>query len=329
MEMTARQRVDAALQGEQVDYPPVSLWRHFPERDQTAEGLAAATREWQALLDLDFIKLMPPGDYATIDWGARSEYRGAPGGTRETVSYPVQCPEDWLSIGPVPVNTGFNAEVVRVCSLVREALGPDIPILQTIFSPLTIANKLSNGLVSEHLRSDPEAVHQALEVICDVTAEMTRASLSQGADGVFFASQCATSDLLTEDEYRAFGVAYDQPVLNATRAAGSSFTIVHIHGRNTFFDLLASYDAHALNWHDRRVGPSIDEVLRAYRDRAVVAGIDEKAIESMSVEEAQRQTESARQQSHDRRLLISPGCVIPVGAPLANLAAVVQTARRL
>lgn len=328
MQMTARERVEAALKGHEVDWTPVSLWRHFPERDQTAEDLTASTLEWQSLLGLDFIKLMPPGDYATIDWGARSEYQGAPGGTRETVHYPIQAPEDWASIQPVAADAGFNAEVVRACELVRDALGPDIPVLQTIFSPLTIANKLSDGLVIEHLRTHPEVVHQALGIIREVTIAVTKASLEGGADGVFFASQCATSDLVTMDEYHEFGVVYDEPVMAAIGAAGSRFTLVHIHGDNTFFDILAGYDTHALNWHDRRIGPPIEEVMSTYPDRAMVAGIDEKGVATMTPEEAEEQTRSARRASGDRRLLIGPGCVIPVAAPLENLQAVVRTARR-
>ena len=326
--MTAWERVEAALRGDEVDHPPVSLWKHFPNADQSAEALTKSTLDWQAKLDLDFIKLMPPGDYATIDWGARSEYQGAPGGTRETVLFPIQSPDDWRKITPVRADAGFNAEVVRACTLVREALGPNIPILQTIFSPLTIANKLSNGLVLEHLRTHPEAVHAALGVIRDVTVEVTRASLAAGADGVFFASQCATSDMVTEEEYQTFGVPYDLPVIEAIQDGGSRFTLVHIHGANTYFDILASYEAHALNWHDRSVGPPIAEVKRAWPDRAVVAGIDEKGIGRMTAEEAGRQATAAREEAGDRHLLIGPGCVIPVATPDENLAAVIQSARR-
>ena len=104
--MTARERVDAALAGNEVDQPPVSLWRHFPERDQTAEALADVTLEWQGKFGFDFIKLMPPGDYATIDWGAVSEYQGAVGGTRQTTTFPIMSLGDWANIKPVPVDQG-------------------------------------------------------------------------------------------------------------------------------------------------------------------------------------------------------------------------------
>src|SRR5688572_1327414 len=116
-QMTARERVQAALRGDPLDYPPVSLWRHFPEREQEADEwaaeLAVSTREWQQAYQLDFIKLMPPGDYATIDWGATSEFQGATGGTRTTTRYPVSAPEDWATIRSVPVTSGFNAQVVE------------------------------------------------------------------------------------------------------------------------------------------------------------------------------------------------------------------------
>ena len=81
MAMTSRERLQAALAGGRPDRPPVSLWRHFPEEDQTAASLAAATLAWQRDLGGDVVKFMPPGDYPTIDWGLRSVYDGAPGGT--------------------------------------------------------------------------------------------------------------------------------------------------------------------------------------------------------------------------------------------------------
>ncbi len=326
-EMTHKERVIAALHGSDVDRPPISLWQHFPERDQSAGDLTRSTMEWQRTLNLDFIKLMPPGDYATIDWGARSEYQGATGGTRETTRFPIETATDWQRINHVDVSSGFNFEVVDTCRLVREAVGSDVPVLQTIFSPLTIANKLSDGRVIEHMRTAPDAVHSALSVIRDVTVDMVNASFAAGADGAFFASQCATSDLTTLDEYTEFGAEYDQPVIAAIRDAGSIFTMIHIHGANTYFDLLASYEGHAINWHDRRVGPAISQVLESYPDRAVVAGLDEHGIAGMTPNQVIDQVHDARQQAKDRRLLVGPGCVIQVATPDENLMAAVQAVR--
>jgi uroporphyrinogen decarboxylase len=325
--MTPRERVLAALAGQDVDRPPVSLWQHFPERDQSAAALAESTRWWQGLLDLDFIKLMPPGDYATIDWGLTSEFRGAKGGTRDTTYFPIQTIDDWRKITSVNVREGFSGQMVDACAVVRDMLGPDVPLLQTIFSPLTIANKLSDGLIIEHLRENPDLIHETLSTIRDVTIEMTKASMAAGASGVFFASQCATTDVMTREEYDLFGVPYDLPVLDVAHEAGSEFTMIHIHGANTFFDLLAGYPGHAINWHDRRIGPDIPQALANSPDRAAVAGIDEQGIAVASPRAVRNQVRQARDAAQDRRLLVGPGCVIAVATPIENLQAAVAAAR--
>ena len=326
-EMTRAERVQAALAGDPVDRPPISLWMHFPNADQSAEQLAESTTRWQTALDLDFIKLMPPGDYACIDWGLQSEYRGAAGGTRDTTYFPIQTLDDWANVQPVDITQGFNAEVVRACTLARAAVGDDVPVLQTIFSPLTIANKLSDGRVIEHLRSNPDVIHDVLAVIEAVTIEMTRASLAAGAQGIFFASQCASAEVMTRDEHDAFGVRHDLPVLLAAQAAGSGFTMVHVHGAQTYLDVLAAYPGHALNWHDRRVGPTIASVLHDYPQRAAVAGIDEHGMAALAVAEVREQVLDARQQAQDRHLLLGPGCVIRTATPAAQLRAAVAAAR--
>jgi uroporphyrinogen decarboxylase len=280
------------------------------------------------MLALDFIKLMPPGDYATIDWGGTSEYQGAAGGTRQTTRFPITGPDDWAGIKPVPADRGFNAQVVRACSLTRDAVGADVPVLQTIFSPLTIASKMSDGKVVDHLRSHPDVVHAALQAIRDVTIAVSRASLQAGATGVFFASQLATSDLLTESEYLDFGTNYDLEVLEETVDAGSEFTMIHLHGKNTFFHILAGYPGNALNWHDRAIGPDLASVQSNYPDCCVVGGVNEKAIATMSPDAVREDVREAREATNDLRLMIGPGCVIPIATPEANLLAAVEEAKR-
>ena len=323
-QMSARERVEAALAGKDVDKVPVSLWRHFPERDQTAEALADVTLEWQNRFGFDFIKLMPPGDYATIDWGAVSAYQGAIGGTRQTTTFPITSIDDWAKIKPVPVDRGRNREVIEAAHLVNERLNGEIPVLQTIFSPLTIAMKLSDGKVLDDLRQRPDIVHEALAAITEVTRAMASATLERGSYGIFFATQCATIDLMTVDEYRAFGSAYDRQVLDA--AGASRFTLVHIHGSNIMFDELKTYDAHALNWHDRRTAPTLAEG-QAASGRAVVGGIHEKAIADMTPTEAAAQARDAIASLNARRVMIAPGCVMPINTPEANVQAVVEAVR--
>src|SRR5262245_12418962 len=110
--MTSRERVNAAIAGRPVDHPPVSLWQHFPERDQTADDLTAATLDWQNRFGFDLVKFMPPGDYPIIDWGGITVYEGARGGTRTTKRFPISAPEEWSTLKPLDVRDGFNGRVI-------------------------------------------------------------------------------------------------------------------------------------------------------------------------------------------------------------------------
>jgi uroporphyrinogen decarboxylase len=322
--MSAWERVEAALAGQAVDRPPVSLWQHFPNRDQSAQALADVTLEWQERCKSDFIKLMPPGDYPTIDWGARSEYRGAIGGTRETLRFPVSTADDWRRIMSVPVDRGMNREVIEAARLVNERLDGAVPVLQTVFSPLTVAMKLSNGRVLDHLHEHPDAVHIGLATIATVTRNLLAATLERGATGIFFATQCATTDLMTPEQYEEFGARYDWQVLSA--AGASRFTMLHIHGENIMFAQLMTYPVHAINWHDRRTDPTLAKGERL-SGKCAIGGIHEKEIATMTADEVAAQAKDAVTATGGRHMMVGPGCVIPINTPAENIAAVFSAVR--
>ncbi len=46
MKMNHRERIHAAIKNQPVDRVPVALWRHFPNDDLRAEGLAARVVEF-------------------------------------------------------------------------------------------------------------------------------------------------------------------------------------------------------------------------------------------------------------------------------------------
>lgn len=319
-EMTARERIQAAIAGEAIDRPPVSLWRHFPEQDQTAADLTAVTVEWQRRYGFDLVKYMPPGDYPTIDWGATSGYEGAPGGTRTTLTFPVNQPSDWPALKPLDVQQGFNGVILDAVQQTRAALPADVPLLQTIFSPLTIAMKLSHGQAIDHLRNHPDELHAGLRTITDVTAAMAEASIERGADGLFFASQCADFSLLTEAEYREFGLNYDLQVLNVL--ADDTLNILHLHGERPMFNLQKHYPVQILNWHDRRATPSLAEGIVS-SGRCAAGGINERTVAKTSPTDAAREASEAIAATGGKHVIIAPGCVIPVATPEATIEAIV------
>lgn len=61
--MTKRERIQAALNKQEVDRIPLSIWHHMPDVDQDPIELAERTVQLTREHDYDFIKMMPFGNY--------------------------------------------------------------------------------------------------------------------------------------------------------------------------------------------------------------------------------------------------------------------------
>ncbi len=323
--MTKRERLMTAIRGGAVDRIPVSLWQHFPNRDRTAEELAEQTVQFQRRYDFDFVKMTPMGLYGVEDWGTVPRY--FPGTMKPPVegTYGVQSDAGWAKVRPLDVTRGRYGQEVSAVRMVRRELGPEVPVLQTIFSPLTTARKLAGDLVVAGVRENSARLRRALGAITETTVNFARACLEAGADGLFFATQCATSDLLTQEEYRIWGRPYDLEVLEAVRGS-ASIVLLHIHGLNVYFRDLVDYPVDIINWHDRRTTPSLREA-RSLTGRCLAGGVDELGtLVNAGLEEVAAQVRDAIAQCEGKGLVVSPGCVVPPDCPEQRYRAVLQAA---
>lgn len=308
--MTGRDRVRSAIQGKPVDRVPVALWRHFPNEDQKAESLAAAHVAFQKKYEWDFLKVTPAAGYYGDDWGLRASYKPNPAGTRHYTDRPVKKPGDWGHLKSLDVTAGVYGRELHALRLIRDAL-PDTLLLSTIFSPLTIARTLSGDqALVRYLRENPEDLHRGLERIADITAYFAAETLSAGSDGVFFATQCATTEYLTVEEYEEFGRPYDLRVLDA--ASRGELRLLHIHGKGIMFDQLTDYPVEVINWHDRRTPPSLKEAGERYSG-CLAGGVDEwETLLKGSTQTIAAEVKDAIAETGGVRLIVGAGCTIPI-----------------
>ncbi|MFN2168347.1 MAG: uroporphyrinogen decarboxylase family protein [Anaerolineae bacterium] len=318
--MDHNSRVRAALRHEAIDRVPYSLWRHYHRQDRTPQGLAAATLELARTYDLDLVKLTPSGLYAVEVWaGGHIVYPGTDHEAPYLSAPAVIRPEEWRQLRPLDPHAGALARELEAIGLVAAGLAGSRPLLMTIFSPLTLAYKLAGERIVEHLRQHPAAVHAALEIVADTTARFARAALEAGADGVFFATQLASHRRLTATEYGEFGARYDMEVLSEVEPF-SALTVLHLHGRDVFFELANEYPIQAVSWHDRETAPDL-ATARGLTDRAFLTGLDRDLLGRGPAIAIAAQAREALGQTKGRGLILAPSCVIPTTAPPAHLRA--------
>ena len=319
MNFSHRERLLACLAGEQIDRPPVALWRHFPVDDQSPDALAAATLYFQRTYDFDLVKVTPASSFCLKDWGVEDVWEGSAEGTRRYIKRAIHKPQDWESLPHLEPSAPHLSGQLACLRQIRAGLDPDVPLLQTIFSPLAQAKNLAGGeTLIAHIRKYPEAVHKGLETIALSTQRFVEAALETGIDGVFYAIQHAQAGLLTLEEYKTFGVPLDRKVLEP--AGDLSCNLLHLHGSEVYFEVVAEFSFQIVNWHDREASPSLAEAQKLFAG-TVCGGLGRDTLVYREQAAVREEAQDAIQQTGGQRLILSTGCVVPVIASHGNLMA--------
>lgn len=318
--MNKQERLQAAVRGETIDRPPVALWRHFPVDDQRPEDLAAAVVEWQRLYDWDVVKVTPESAYSVKGWGHADEWRGEPEGTRQTTHTVISRPEQWEALTALDPTTGTLGDSLRTLELIHAQIGPETPILQTVFSPISQARKLVGpDKLAMHARLYPTAVKRALGVIAETTARYVQAAHQKGIAGIFYAMQFASAYNFSASEYDEFGEPFDRQVLEAT--SGLWLNMAHLHGEAVMFERVARYPVQIINWHDLETPPDLAEGQRLFSG-IVCGGLRQwETMVRGTPDQVRAEAHTAIKRTNGRRFMLGTGCVVPTTAPRANLRA--------
>jgi uroporphyrinogen decarboxylase len=326
-QMNHVERIRAALAGEEVDRLPVSMWRHFYSQETSPEGLAEAMLGFQTRYDWDFMKINPRASYHVEDWGVKVKYEGD--ASPKVVSTPVNTPDDWLGIKVLDVNNGVLGEQLTALDIIARGLNGKVPFVMTVFTPLSIASRLigSEELFLRHLREHHAAVSHALDEITETFIRFSRACLQRGASGLFYATTAwATTDRLTENEYRKYALPHDLRVLQALPPA--PFHILHVCRRRNLLKAVKDYPVHAFSWDPRAEGnPSLLDGRAIVGGKTVIGGMaPDRSLVDSSPAELAAQVRGLRIALGDGGWILGPGCTFPPETPDANLRAIREAA---
>ena len=326
-QMSHRERVFAALRGEAVDRPPVSMWRHFFAEETSPDGLVEAMLVFQRSLDWDFMKVNPRASYHAEDWGLEVEYggRGAP----RTVTPPVRQPDDWLRLEVLEPDAGVLGEHLRALEAIARGLRGEVPLLMTVFTPLSIAARLapSEEVFLEHLHEHPDSVAHALDVITETFIRFSTACVERGASGLFYATTSwATTDRMTEEEYGRLARPYDLKLLDAL--SDCELNVLHVCRDNNMLAALRDYPVHAFNWDARVEGnPSLAEGKALLGQRAVIGGLDHgTALVDATPQELACEVRGMGLAMGNKGWMLATGCTFPPETPEANIRAIREAA---
>ena len=324
-QMSRRERLQAAVTRQPVDRVPYAVWRHFPSVDRSPAGLAQATLRFHDHYGSDFLKITPHGGYAVEAWGCVEAEEVLPDGHRACASCAIKAPEDWKRIRPLDPTSaaGYSQQIETIVRMGFDRRIGDAVVMPTVFSPLSLANKLAGGRLATDLREHPALVRSALAAITETLIRFIDAALTEGMSGIFYSIQAASRSAHREETYAEFGEPDDRTIVESI-GHRSVLTIIHCHGDALMFDRLATLPGHAWNWDDRRTPPTLAEG-KAKVPGAVIGGLDQWAtLRDGTPDAAVAEATDAIAQTDGLGLIVGTGCVLAMNTPDANVAAVVK-----
>lgn len=321
--MNATQRMKALLNGEKTDRPGVTVWKHIYLEDRHPVDFVKRTIELQEANQWDFIKisynglLMPEAFGSTIQWS--EDYKTFP----RVVNHTVNNPMEWLKLTPASVKEGpLRREIDATARMVEHFKG-EVPILPTIFSPLTSAQEISCGFqnpwpIIADMKYSGKELHKGLEVVTETTLRFVEELTKVGVDGIFLATHFAAYNRTTLEQYNEFARPYDMQVLDSIKDK-TWLNLMHIHGtEELFFKEIADYPVQGFNWEDISSNISLKDA-RAVTDKLLIGGIEQlqdfnERDRDKLKEKLRARVKQAREEAGDK-LVIAPGCCIPSDVP--------------
>jgi uroporphyrinogen decarboxylase len=318
-ETSKRERLQAVIAGEIADRAPIAMWRHFPVDDQEPLKLAGATGDFQDRYDFDFIKVTPSSSFCLRDWGAQDVWEGSTEGTRRYTRRVINHSADWKVLEPLQPTAPFLRAQLDCLRALKDRYREDVPIIQTIFNPLSQAKNLAGPeRLVEHLHRDPASVEVGLETITRTTLDFIQAAKATGIAGLFYAVQHASFQHFDLAGYNRFGLKYDRRLMEA--AEDLWLNVLHLHGEALIFDVASQLPAQIVNWHDRGPGPSLAEGKSRIRG-AVCGGIQRWDAIVLGTPESVAAQASEALDTMNHCMVLGTGCVLPIVAPHGNISA--------
>jgi uroporphyrinogen decarboxylase len=307
--MNKIERVDHVLNGEDVDYPPISLWYHFGVQHGGGEPFARITLDFFRHYDFDFLKVM--NDY----------YYPIPAGLDA-----VRTRADLQKFTTFEVERSEWREQFKALRIISRELRGRAYYIDTVFDPWQSIRRSVAGENMEHLaQNEPEALHAALAAVADNLIAYARTSLEIGAAGIFM-SVPAAKELVSRDVFLTFVKPYALKVFEGISGRGRMNT-AHIHGEDLYMHDCLDFPVNVFSWWDRGPhGPSLESLKQRFSG-CVMGGIDQTLLTRRSPAFLKNHVAEGVALGGGRRFFLANGCSIDTWVSPDAVRAVVAASR--
>jgi uroporphyrinogen decarboxylase len=306
---------------------PVAMWRHHPERDQDESALVEATLSFQQHFDFDLVKVTPAGTYQAVDHGLLDAWQNDPLGRRTIVGNVIRSPADWDTISTSNALGPSTSLVMEAAARVRACTDPAVPVVVSVFSPMTQAIQLAGyETVLWHAQEAPAQLRLGLERIAQQTVSLIEQLFLSRLNGVYFAAQHMAAAFFTRMDYERLALDADLACLRAAEVMSGN--VFHAHGHEIYLAPRLNPDRWSLHYEQCPLNPSLEDMLAAFGGPLFLGIAPENLVEMAETPDTvENYLLDLRKRLRGRVACLSIGCVLPQDFPDASIFEWVRIAR--
>lgn len=336
--MNGTERIQALLQGKAIDRTPIGGWYHMPlvdrnVRDFTEELIMSTdSNHW------DFMKIMTNGHYYTEAYGGEIDFSKELTKWYGTIKdYPVKGAAEAVNLPILKADNPVFHRELEVLKRLKDYYRNRIPLVATIFNPLTALQECAGSLdaapMKRLMEEAPEALHKGLEVMTKTNMNYLDALFAEGIDGIFLANQYSMAHIISDEQYEEFCVPYEKQIIEHCKGK-TWFNMAHAHGDSDlriekYYDY-GMNEIQALNWENCPANIPDEKItsikkVRGKTDKILIAGIDQnhdldspendrQAVKALLVKRFQ----AALKENGSNRFIFAPGCAMTPGGSYLN-----------
>ncbi len=329
-EFTLKTRLLAALEGKPVDKVPVCsltqtgivelmevVGAPWPEAHTNPELMAKLAIANHELSGLEAVRVpycltvLVEAMGCEINMGTKNRQPSVTAHPYPKDLEGAAVPADLLQRGRIPV-------VLEAIKIIREKVGPAVPIIGGMEGPITVASDLVSvkSFMKWSLKKT-DLFEQALDLVTEAAIMYANALVEAGADIISVADPVASPDLLSPDSFKKFLKARLQKFSYSV----DSVTVLHICGNvNPILSDMADCGFEGLSVEEKIGSPKKAKEVIGNRARFVGNISSPFTLLPGPVDKIKAEARQALAEGVD---VLAPGCGIAPMTPLENIKAMV------
>jgi len=320
--MNKRERIEKAISGDVIDRPPVSLWRHWPGDDQRSADFAFATTQFQKTFDWDFINVTPASSYSVVDYGIKDKWSPTILGDRTVGNAIITKSLHWTELRPLNPERGELSKHIEALRLIQQNMDEEVPIITTIYSPMSQAVMLSGfDVFIRNMRTHQDRLRTGLNIITESILRFIDALKQTNIAGICYVINQASYNIMSESEYTQIALPYDQKILN-TLPSKWWFNMTNLQSPAPMFNLISTYPVQAIHWDAISSRPNLSKARGQFKG-VICGGLSTEQhlhlATPLTIKSAVREANNA---IGNRQFILTSGSPIPTTTPISNIRAV-------